>query len=259
MTLPRPRSPRRKRRGQCTDFPLQQKSGDSIPILSLRPKALHRKNWYTVPVFLCVLGTDARSPSFPAVSPCAPGSRHRIVPPICGGEDHGQAATDTGGETLPLGTALGGGPRFRDTAAGLAYAHEKRLLHRDVKPENILIYADGRAALADFGASRFSKGVTRAYTEAGTLGYMAPEQAYGRVRFASDVFSLGLIAYEVLTGVLPMWPFEWPPERFEHFLLKVPDPVQAVLRKAAEFDPKRRYRDAVELPTALVAFGRVGG
>ena len=122
---------------------------------------------------------------------------------------------------------------IRDTAAGLAYAHEKRLIHRDVKPENILVYADGRAALADFGSSRFSKGVSRVYTEAGTLGYMAPEQAYGRVRFASDVFSLGLIAYEVLTGVLPTWPFEWPPERFEHFMLKVPDPVRIVLRKAA--------------------------
>jgi serine/threonine protein kinase len=147
---------------------------------------------------------------------------------------------------------------IRETAAGLAYAHEKRLIHRDVKPENILIFADGHAALADFGASRFSKGVTRTYTEAGTLGYMAPEQAYGRVRFASDVFSLGLIAYEILTGVLPTWPFEWPPERFGHFVLKVPDPVQAVLRKAARFEPKRRYKDAVELHQALEgAFARV--
>ncbi|MFQ5417655.1 MAG: protein kinase [Myxococcota bacterium] len=146
---------------------------------------------------------------------------------------------------------------IRDVAAGLAYAHERRLIHRDVKPENILIYADGHAALTDFGASRFSKGVTQAYTEAGTLGYMAPEQAYGRVRFTSDVFSLGLIAYEVLTGVLPAWPFEWPPDRFEHFLLKVPDPVRLVLRKAAQFEPKRRYRDAGELHQALeAAFAR---
>jgi serine/threonine-protein kinase len=145
----------------------------------------------------------------------------------------------------------------REIAAGLAYAHEKRLIHRDVKPENILVYADGHAALTDFGASRFSKGATRVYTEAGTLGYMAPEQAYGRVRFASDVFSLGLIAYEVLTGVLPEWPFDWPPERFEHFMLKVPHPARAVLRKAAQFEPKRRYKDAVELHQALEgAFAR---
>jgi len=147
----------------------------------------------------------------------------------------------------------------RDVAAGLAYAHERRLMHRDVKPENILIYADGRAAITDFGASRFAKGLTRAYnTETGTLGYMAPEQAYGRVRFASDVFSLGLIAYEVLTGILPMWPFEWPPERFDVFEAKVPQPLHAVLRKAARFDPKLRYKDAVEFHTALeAAFARI--
>jgi len=147
----------------------------------------------------------------------------------------------------------------RDVAAGLAYAHERRLMHRDVKPENILIFADGRAAITDFGASRFAKGLTRAYnTETGTLGYMAPEQAYGRVRFASDVFSLGLIAYEVLTGILPMWPFEWPPERFDVFEAKVPQPLHAVLRKAARFDPKRRYKDAVEFHTALEAeFARI--
>lgn len=143
---------------------------------------------------------------------------------------------------------------IRDISAGLAYAHERRLMHRDVKPENILIFSDGHAALADFGASRFSKGVTRAYnTETGTLGYMAPEQAYGRVRFASDVFSLGLIAYETLTGILPMWPFEWPPERFDLFAVKVPPAIQSVLRKAAQFDPERRYKDAVEMHSMLEA------
>ena len=133
----------------------------------------------------------------------------------------------------------------REVAAGLAYAHSRYVLHRDVKPENILIFADGHAALCDFGASRFAPGATRSYTEAGTLGYMAPEQAYGRVRFTSDVFSLGLIAYEVLTGVLPTWPFEWPPDRYDRFVAKVPETLRPVLRKAAEFDPRKRYADAV--------------
>jgi serine/threonine-protein kinase len=149
---------------------------------------------------------------------------------------------------------------IREVAAGLAYAHAHRVLHRDVKPENIMIFEDGRAALGDFGASRFAAagGATKAYTEAGTLGYMAPEQAYGRVRFASDVFSLGLIAYEILTGTLPTWPFEWPPDRFARFVAKVPEPVRPVLRKAAEFDPRRRYADARIFHEALEhAFARV--
>ena len=91
---------------------------------------------------------------------------------------------------------------IRDVAAGLAHAHAQKVLHRDVKPENILILPDRRAALCDFGVSRFAKGASETYTEAGTLGYMAPEQAYGRPKFTSDVFSLGLIAYQ-LAGRCP--------------------------------------------------------
>jgi serine/threonine-protein kinase len=139
----------------------------------------------------------------------------------------------------------------RQVAAGLAYAHRRRLIHRDVKPGNILIFADGRAAIGDFGSSRFTQGATRTYTDAGTLGYMAPEQAYGRVRFASDVFSLGLIATELLTGRLPTWPFEWPPPDGASFEAKVPEPLRAVLRRAQAFDPRRRYEDAVAFSEAL--------
>jgi serine/threonine-protein kinase len=147
---------------------------------------------------------------------------------------------------------------IRQVAAGLAYAHRQRVLHRDVKPENVMIFADGRSALGDFGASRLSRGATQTYTEAGTLGYMAPEQAYGRVRFASDVFSLGLIAYELLSGQLPSWPFDWPPEGFARFRQRVPEPLRPVLRKAAEFEPTRRYPDAVAFSEALEqAFARL--
>jgi len=140
---------------------------------------------------------------------------------------------------------------IRDAAAGLAYAHSKRVMHRDVKPENILIFSDHHAAIADFGVSTFARGATRAFTEAGTLGYMAPEQAYGRPKLTSDVFSLGLIAYETLTGELPTWPFEWPPPRYDHFLRRVPAPIQKVLHKAGTFDPVRRYPDAIAFHRAL--------
>jgi serine/threonine-protein kinase len=146
----------------------------------------------------------------------------------------------------------------RDVAAGLAHAHARRVLHRDVKPENILIFPDRRAALCDFGVSRFARGASATYTEAGTLGYMAPEQAYGRPKYTSDVFSLGLIAYELLTGVLPTWPFTWPPSEFGRVKERVPEPLWPVLKKAACFDPRRRYADAVTLHRALEsAFARV--
>jgi len=146
----------------------------------------------------------------------------------------------------------------REVAAGLGYAHRMRVLHRDVKPDNILIFEGGRAALGDFGVSRFAVPATRTYTKAGTLGYMAPEQAYGKTRFASDVFSLGLIAYEVLTGTLPTWPFAWPPERYARFRAKVPEPVRPVLARAIRFDPNRRWPDASAFSQALEqAFARV--
>ncbi len=146
---------------------------------------------------------------------------------------------------------------IRDVAAGLAHAHARGVMHRDIKPENILIFEDRRAVVADFGAWRLARGASATYTEAGTLGYMAPEQAYGRPRLASDVFSAGLIAYEILTGHLPSWPFEWPPPGYKAFRAKVPEPVQPVLRKAAAFDPRHRYPDAVAYHQALErAFAR---
>ncbi len=146
---------------------------------------------------------------------------------------------------------------IRDVARGLAHAHERRLIHRDLKPENILIFKDRHAVLADFGVSSFDKGGT-AFTDAGTLGYIAPEQAYGRPSLSSDVFSVGLIAYELLTGVLPSWPFDWPPKGIRRFEAKVPEPVRPVLRRAAEFEPSRRFPDGIAFHRALErAFARL--
>jgi serine/threonine-protein kinase len=138
-----------------------------------------------------------------------------------------------------------------DAAEGLAHAHERGLIHRDVKPANILIYADRHARLADFGTARIGQARTRVLTEAGTMGYMAPEQAYGRPRFASDVFSLALTAYELWAGVLPGWPFEWPLEGAERFERRCPRPVQPVIRRALSLDLKQRYADGIEFHRAL--------
>lgn len=140
---------------------------------------------------------------------------------------------------------------IRDVAAGLAYAHEHRVLHRDIKPGNILLYPGRVAKLGDFGTARFAPAATRLQTEVGTQGYMAPEQAYGHPRYASDVFSLGLTAYELVTGVLPGWPFKWPFEAHDRLEARVPAGVQSVIRKATTVDLSRRWSDAVEFHTAL--------
>lgn len=139
-----------------------------------------------------------------------------------------------------------------DVAAGLAYAHRQKVLHRDVKPANILIYPGQVAKLGDFGTARFAPTVTFLQTEVGTQGYMAPEHAYGKARYASDVFSLGLTAYELLTGELPSWPFEWPYDSHPKFERNVPASVRPVLRRALVVDLEQRWPDAIAFHAALV-------
>jgi len=133
---------------------------------------------------------------------------------------------------------------------GLATAHAHGVIHRDIKPENVLVWRDGRVKLADFGVSRFAEPATHT-TVTGTPSYRAPEQAYGRPEFASDVFSVALMFYEMVTRVLPSWPFRWPFERHRMFAQRVPPAVVAVIRRAAHFDLARRYPDAGAMLAAL--------
>ena len=140
---------------------------------------------------------------------------------------------------------------IRQVAEALAYAHRKRVIHRDVKPENILVFEEGRFAIGDFGASVLSRNPGQTYSEIGTLGYLAPEQAYGKPSFASDIFSLGMVWYWLLSGNHLRWPFDWPEEEAKRIRRRLHPVLVPILRKMLRFRPEERYRTGGELVEAL--------
>jgi serine/threonine-protein kinase len=135
----------------------------------------------------------------------------------------------------------------------LIEVQKHNIVHRDIKPGNIILFPDNVAKLGDFGIAKvLEKAGQTIGTDAGTRGYFAPEQIYGHPSFASDIFSLGLVFYELITGELPTWPFQWPFEGKEKFNRRVDPPVRRVVRKALEFDEGNRYPDALTMHKALL-------
>lgn len=134
---------------------------------------------------------------------------------------------------------------------GLAYAHQQKIIHCDVKPENMVLFAGDRLRLGDFGIAKFAlKTIEGSGT--GTVGYMAPEQAMGKPSQRSDVFSTGLIIYRMLAGYWPEWPYAWPPPGIHNLRTRVHPDLIAFLRKAIEPDPRHRFRDAEQMRNAFV-------
>ncbi|MFT5467070.1 MAG: serine/threonine protein kinase [Verrucomicrobiales bacterium] len=152
---------------------------------------------------------------------------------------------------LPLELAIKLGSQI---AEALSVAHENGIVHRDVKPENILIDQDDSAKVSDFGlalplgdqSTRF----TVSGTTMGTLGYMAPEQLDGReVDARADVYSLGVILYEMLTGVRPHGNVD-PPRKLRP---EIPKPVSDAVMRALRQSPNDRFESARQLLAALRA------
>ena len=130
--------------------------------------------------------------------------------------------------------------------AALAHAHENRIIHCDIKPENFILFSGNQLKLADFGFAKRCVRTLKA-SGSGTIDYIAPEQAMGRPKFQSDVFSVGLVLYRLFSGKLPEWPFEWPLAGYDKLQARVRPELVEVLRKAIQLDPSRRYKNAVAM------------
>jgi len=130
--------------------------------------------------------------------------------------------------------------------ASLAYAHENKIIHCDIKPENFILFPGNQLKLADFGFAKLSLRTLKA-SGSGTIDYIAPEQAMGRPKFQSDVFSIGLVLYRLFSGTLPEWPFEWPMAGHDKLVKRVRPELVLMLKKAIQLDPAKRYRNAIQM------------
>jgi serine/threonine-protein kinase len=135
----------------------------------------------------------------------------------------------------------------------LAYAHGRRIVHCDVKPDNLILFDENVLRLTDFGIAKVALRTLRAFGS-GTVGYVAPEQALGKPSFRSDVFSAGLVIYRMFTGTLPEWPFEWPLAGHDRLRAKVHADFVALLERALAVDAKRRFEDAQHMLETFARF-----
>jgi eukaryotic-like serine/threonine-protein kinase len=163
------------------------------------------------------------------------------------------------GTILPLSTVVS---YIKQVAEALQYAHNEKLIHRDVKPENMLLGRRNEVLLSDFGIALITQTMHDQGVQnvAGTLPYMAPEQIQGQPRTASDQYSLGIIAYEWLTGQLPFngqlseivaQQLNVAPPPLRAKVPTITPDVEQVVLTALEKDPEKRFGSVRAFAVAL--------
>ncbi len=189
------------------------------------------------------------------------GGRPYLVMELVDGSSLRGILSTQAGHPLGLAQLLG---YAEETAQALEYAHDKGVLHRDVKPENILVTHEGHVKLMDFGLARAldRPRLTTVGTMVGTPAYMAPENALGAEADArSDLYSLGVVVYEMATGSPP---FRSPdslkliyshirdnPGAPSRLNAQLPSALESIILRLLAKDPADRYRSAKELRRAL--------
>ncbi len=180
------------------------------------------------------------------------------------GENLKQLVTREG--ALPVGTVIDLGIQI---AQALEAAHERGVVHRDIKPQNVLLAEEGRVKVTDFGIarSRGTEGLTLTGTIMGTSDYIAPEQAKGEpAGEASDIYSLGVVLYELLTGRVPyeaespvavaMRHVHDPIPSVRSVRPEVPPRLDAAVRRALAKEPRDRFASMSDLVAELEACRR---
>jgi serine/threonine protein kinase len=151
----------------------------------------------------------------------------------------------------------------KQIAQGVEHAHNNKIIHRDLRPSNIMVSEDGIAKITDFGTSAWLNNVPYASTRIGSPPYMAPEQFMGRASYQSDIYSMGCIFYETITGRPPIFdpdPFKIlekaqqgkiTPPRLRN--TKIPREIDEIIMRCLASKAEDRYRRPSELIHALTA------